>query len=852
MDAARFQKVKDIFAEAAELSTDSRARFVREKCGADESLFAEVNSLLAAHDEAENIIEKNAFSFDSFTNSNGRSYDGKQFGNYKILREIGRGGMGAVFLAERNDGEFNQKVALKIVRQTILDHETERHFRREREILASLNHPNIAHLHDGGVSTRGEVFLAMEYVEGENLLEYAESNKLSVEEKLKLFLKICAAVSYAHRHLTIHRDLKPSNILVNQDGEPKLLDFGLAKMSEPSAVADGLSLHFERSNNNLQPSATADGSDLTQTIFRAFTPAYASPEQILGRKVSTASDVYSLGVVFYELLTGNKPFHFEGKSLEEIINTITNIEPPLPSAIPNSRFQISDKTNPKSKIQNPKLRGDLDNISLKAIQKDPERRYDSVAEFANDIERHLNGLPITARPNTFSYRASKFFKRNKITVSAGILILLSLFVGGTISYIQFRKTQIENAKNQEVRAFLQKMLLTANPANNKGYSASVNDMLEQATKRLDGEDFSNQPEVKAEIEKIIGETYLGQGQYELAEKYLRETLKLQTEIYPEDHFKILMTKFSLAEFYLAKADYAKAEKIYEANLPALRREVSRKNLEPLELYRVLNSYALILRAHGDSKQAETLFRENIELGSQNDFPVSDRNYVRTMIALTEFDQGKFDEAESEARKLVSETNQIGGNTKEFADAKTLLGSILTEKGNLNDAAENLREAENIYRKLLSPNSIAIYDNVRLQAQVAYLSGNYKEAKTQINQVLENYRQNANPKYISYATALTLQGLILNKLGRGGEAENVLREALQLRTENLPPKHFLTALTKGALGEILTANKKYEEAETLLIESKDQLKNLQSAENQRTLTAENRLSELYKVWNKSIR
>jgi eukaryotic-like serine/threonine-protein kinase len=856
MDAARFQKVKDIFAEAAELSVESHASFVREKCGADEPLFTEVNSLLAAHDEAENIIEKNAFSFDSFTNSNGVSYDGKQFGNYKTLREIGRGGMGAVFLAERNDGEFNQKVALKIVRQTILDGETERHFRREREILASLNHPNIAHLHDGGVSERGEAFLAMEYVEGENLLEYAETNKLSVEEKLKLFLKICAAVAYAHRNLTIHRDLKPSNILVNKDGEPKLLDFGLAKMSEPSAVADGLSSPSKLSDNQLQPSATADGFDLTRTIFRAFTPAYASPEQILGRKITTASDVYSLGVVFYELLSGEKPFHFEGKSLEEIIKTITNIEPPPPSATSNFKFQISNSKNQRPKTKNliPKLNSDIDKIALKALQKEPERRYKTVEGLANDIKRHLNGLPILARPSTFSYRASKFFKRNKIAVSAAALVLLSLVIGGVISFVQFRRAQTESAKNEEVRAFLQKMLLTANPENSKGFSSSVNEMLEQAANRLETEDFSRQPEVRAELEGLIGEIYSNQGQYEKGEKYLRKAIKEQIEIYGEDSKAVILNKIRLANLNTAKANYDEAGTFYEQNLPALREQNRRGELDVSVFLRALNNYALISRARGDSKQAESLFRENFELVSMNKKVEANKSYLRTMIALTQFDQGKFDEAETEMTNLLSELNQKSGEEKDFAvaNALTLLGSIQMEKGNLNAAAENLQAAEKIYRKYYSPNFIQIFDNLRLQAQVSYSTGNYLQAEDQINQVLENYRQNANPKYISYATALTLQGLILNKLGRGAEAEVILREAVRLRTKNLPARHFLTALTKGVLGEILTANKKYEEAETLLIESKDQLKNLQAAENQRTLTAENRLNELYKVWNKPNR
>ncbi|HEY0459458.1 MAG TPA: protein kinase [Pyrinomonadaceae bacterium] len=831
MDALFFQKVKSIFAAALEQNAKARAAFVREKCGGDLDLLAEIESLLAAHEEPENLIEANAFSLGDAGASSAENYYGREFGHYKILGEIGRGGMGAVFLAERADGEFSQEVALKIVRQTIVSQELERHFRRERQILASLNHPHIGRLLDGGVSAAGEPYLVMEYVEGENLLEFAAP--LSLTEKLKLFLKICGAVEFAHRNLVVHRDIKPSNILVTKDGEPKLLDFGLAKIEDESFSADA-----------------------TQTAFRALTPAYASPEQLRGSRVSTASDIYSLGVVLYELLSGEKPFHFENKSLEEILQTISNEEPVPPSAITNYELRITNSkskdsdSNQKSKIKNQKsLKGDLDNIVLTALRKEPERRYKSVAAFADDIEKYLSGLPIAARPNTFSYRAAKFYGRNKIAAAAAALILLTAIVGGIISFVQFRRAQIEKAKAEEVSAFLQKMMLTANPADNKGYSATINDMLEQAARRLENDDFSKQPEVKAELQKIIGRIYLGQGQYELGEKYLREALKTEIEIYGEAHPKVLKTKLALGEIYLSKANYDEAEKIFETNLPALREQCSQGNIESNELSAVLNSYALIRRARGDSKQAEALYRESLSLISQNESMAASQNFTRTMITLTQFDQGKFDEAETEARKLVAESSQ-NVNSLGVANTLTLLGSILMEKGNLKEAAENLQAAEKIYRRLLSPNAIAVYDNLRLQSQVSYLAGNYAEAEEQVNQVLENYRQNSSPKYISYATALTLQGLILNKTGRGAAAETVLREAVRLRAENLPAKHFLTALTKSALGEVLTANNKFDEAESLLRESEEDLKILQATENQRVLSAENRLAELYKVWNKA--
>ena len=439
MNDLEWRKIKEVFALAVEQPKELRGDFLRDACGGDAALREEVESLLATADEPEVFIERSEYGIAALLKSDSPNYAGRKFGHYKIISEIGRGGMGAVFLAERSDGAFEQKVALKIIRRSFPDAALEQRFVRERRILASLNHPHIAKLLDGGVSETGELFLAMEYIAGETLTDFVGSHELSIEARLILFLKICLAVSYSHRNLIVHRDLKPSNIIVTEDGDPKLLDFGLAKIIESAEFPD---------------------QNQTQTMFRAFTPAYASPEQILGKNITTASDVYSLGVILYELLTGEKPFEFEGKSLDEILETLNFDEPPRPSAIRHSRFKIQDSRfkiqdsrfkiqdsrfkiqDQKSEIRNLKsLAGDLDNIILKALQKEPERRYKSVEALANDIERHLNGLPITARPKTLAYRASRFYKRNKIAVSATALVILALISGLVLT---LRQTKIAN------------------------------------------------------------------------------------------------------------------------------------------------------------------------------------------------------------------------------------------------------------------------------------------------------------------------------------------------------------------------------------------------------------------------
>lgn len=413
MQAHDWENLKEIFADALELPSDERESFLRDRCDGNDALYNEISSLLSAADEPESLIEKNAFDLASHVVETEHYVADQRFGNYRIVREIGSGGMGSVFLAERDDGEFSMQVALKIVRQSVANSEVVERFKRERQILANLHHTNIATLIDGGVSDKGEPFLAMEFVDGVAITDHCDQKKLRIKERLRLFLKVCAAVSYAHRNLVVHRDLKPSNILVDQDGQPKLLDFGLAK-------------------------AFTDDSSQTQTAFRAFTPAYASPEQILGSNISTASDQYSLGVILYELLTGSKPFKYDGRSYDEIVRSLESSSIRSPSSV------VVDRNRRLGS-----LAGDLDNITLKALRREPERRYSSIEAFADDIRRYLEGRPVTARPNTFGYLASRFVKRYRTPVAAAALILVALVGGLAVAVWQARIAGQERDKAEQ-------------------------------------------------------------------------------------------------------------------------------------------------------------------------------------------------------------------------------------------------------------------------------------------------------------------------------------------------------------------------------------------------------------------
>lgn len=468
MDAERWERIKVVFESAVALAPAERHEYVLSASAGDDELQRAVERLLASDEYATSFLEKSAFEINAENFSAmvmNEDLDGEQIGRrigaYRIERELGRGGMGTVYLAVRADDQYQKQVAIKLIKRGMDTDYVLRRFRTERQILAGLEHPNIARLIDGGTTDDGLPFFVMEHVEGETITDYADNQRLSTLQRLKLFRIVCKAVTYAHQHLVIHRDLKPSNILVTADGTPKLLDFGIAKLLVPQPHEDG-----------------AWGQD-TATGLTMMTPEYASPEQVRGASVTTASDVYSLGVVLYELLTGHQPFHFTSRRPDEVARMICDTEPERPStaigrtqeihvtedgkpdafaartaAANAARFGETREGNSVERLQR-LLRGDIDTIVLTAMHKEPQRRYPSVERLSEDIRRHLEGLPVEARRDTFGYRAEKFVRRNRIAVSAAALVLLSLFVGiGATTYqwrVAARERRIAESRFNDVR-----------------------------------------------------------------------------------------------------------------------------------------------------------------------------------------------------------------------------------------------------------------------------------------------------------------------------------------------------------------------------------------------------------------
>ena len=487
MQPERAERIADIVEQALEVKIGQRGPLLVELCGEDRELFVEVASLLHFQEKARDFIETPAVESVAELLADERTglQPGDALDGYNIVSLLGEGGMGEVYLAE--DTSLGRKVAIKLLKYGMGTANLVRHFHREEQILAGLTHPNIAQLYGGALTKNGLPYFVMEYVEGKRLDEYCRDQQLPISDRLQLFRKICSAVSYAHQRLVIHRDIKPANIRVTNDGEPKLLDFGIAKLLDP----------------------TTSAIEATMTFAAVMTPEYASPEQVRGENITTASDVYSLGVVLYELLTDQKPYKVDKRTPANVARAITEHEPTKPSTV-----GIRDRSSKLQASNYKLLRGDLDNIVLKAIRKEPERRYASVGQFSEDIRHYLEGRPVIARKGTFNYRAEKFIKRNKVAVAAAALIILSLIGGMVATAIEAHRANQQRARAErrfnEVRRLANSLLFELHGAieNLPGSTAARELLVKRALEYLDslaqeaGGDVSLQGELASAYVKV--------------------------------------------------------------------------------------------------------------------------------------------------------------------------------------------------------------------------------------------------------------------------------------------------------------------------------------------------------------
>ena len=817
---AEWQQVEEVFLSALEQPMENRTAYLRSVCAGDESLRTEAEAMLRSHEQAGDFMEQPAYQINAqlLDQETGALQSGETFGGYKIISLLGEGGMGEVYLAE--DTKLDRKVAVKLVKFGLGRADLLRHFRREEKILAALTHPNIARLYGGAVTSDGIPYFVMEYVEGERLDCYCNARKLKLPERLQLFRKICSAISYAHQHLVIHRDIKPANIRVTAEGEPKLLDFGIAKLINSHAE----SMH-----------------EATMTLQRVMTPEYASPEQVRGEEVTTASDVYSLGVVLYELLTGQRPYRFRTRLPNEIARAISEDEAPRPST-------ALTKQNPSGVIFHPRsLRGDLDNIVTMAMRKEASRRYASVAQFSEDIRRHMDGLPVVARKDTVGYRSAKFIRRHRVGVAAAALVSAAIIAGLIAALWEARQARTERDVAQRINTFLQDMLGAAAPEV-KGVDVKVVDVLKDASSRAKTE-LATQPGVMADILMTLGRTYISLGLYEPAEANLRAALEASLKANGELHRTTATTMGWLGLALASRNKGAEGERISRKAV-ALQRKLHPRGNEDLGVALYALGYNLITQnkpkaAQPFLKEASDLVKKH--LGETNGYYITSL----VMLAMAHEKAGEADLAEPLYRRAI----ELGGRVEPryriyLAQAQTLLAIALINKAAYAEAEILLRQSEAIYRDVYGGDTNYSVGAVKANlGWIYFLKGDYAKAEAEDRTALDLLRKYLGPEQPVAASTEATLGLILTREGKAAEGEPYLREALAIRKKILPPGDFMIPYATSGLGECLTAQKRYAEAEPLLIESYNELKMKLGDQNKRTVEAQQRLVKLYELWEK---
>ncbi len=754
MDAGRWKRIETIFHDALELPEEVRDSFVRLACSGDDALYKEVCALLAADDAPHSLLEGRAIDAVEPPRS-GELPEGTRVGPYRVVGVIGTGGMGAVYLAERADGQFEQRVALKLIKRGMDSDLILARFHAERRILARLQHPNIATLLDGGMSEEGLPYFTMEYVDGRPINEYCDENRLTVEERLDLFQSVCAAVQYAHGSLVVHRDLKPSNILVTRDGHVKLLDFGIARVLDD------------------------DEDGLTRSGQRVMTPAYASPEQVRGEPVTTATDVYSLGVVLYELLCGRHPHRDTTSTPAELERAIAETAAERPSRFPSRLDATRAAASPESvanarrltpsRLQR-RLEGDLDNICLTALRKEPERRYASVSQLLEDIRLHLQGRPVSARPDTVRYRFGKFVRRNRAGVAAVSTLIVLVAVMTTLYTTRLARerdrARLEAAKAAEVSRFLTSLFEAADPYTSRGETVTAREMLDRGSERVRTE-LGDQPDVLADMLETIGMAYGNLGVLDEAVDLLKEAYALRVKVDGESSRKAVETTVRLTEVLVGTGAYAEAESIGTHAVA-----VSRQMGDRTALCAALGSLAQAVNYQGRFDDAEGMYRESIRIRSQILPPDSaDASPVVNNFALMMHEMSRYAEADTLFRRALGAQEKIYG----------------------------LRHPET---------NTTRYNYAQLLADEGYLT----RACTMWEQVLATDRQLFPPGHPSIAFTLSAYGRSLARIGSYEEAIELQREALDIRRRNHGDEHPDVAYSLGALGRVLQDQAYYEEAD----------------------------------------
>ena len=841
MTASDFDRLEKLFHGAKSLSPGQRTLFLDRECAGDVALRADVDSLLRSHDAAssEEFLEEPATGVEATMldpNLEAQTLVRKCVGPYRIERFVGGGGMGDVYLAIREE-PFRQHVALKITRKATSSFEILRRFDFERQILASLNHTNIAKLLDGGVTKDGLPYFAMEYVDGLPITRYADRNKLTIRERLVLFTHVCSAVQYAHNNLVIHRDLKPPNILVTKEGVVKLLDFGIAKIINPN-LAD-------------VPAA------VTQTQFRMLTPDYASPEQVRGEPLSTASDVYSLGIVLYELLVGRRPYTLEGRSAAEVERLVCEEEPTRPSvAATRAQHPADEKPDGASaslRSTTPErltrvLRGDLDNIVMNAIRKEPNRRYSSVGLLLQDVENYLEGRPVCAHKDSRTYRIAKFVRRNKLetALAASIVVLLVSF--SILSSVQARKLErerdrarFEMEKSSEVSSFVIGLFENANPTLAPGDAVTVREVLDAGRVRAETE-LAGQPLVQAELFAVMGRSYSGLGEPLIAADLLRRSVDIRRNV-PGEEESFAADLLSLGEVYsvINKSEEAQQYLQEYIDLRGARLGLTHPDVLMASMHLMSSRHLTDPGVAADSMMSlwRELESQVVELEPERAAAVM--SYVSD-IQLTRSRYAEAEEIMVDAMAIME--REHGQVNAAYGDVMNRLAWILIEQNKLEHALEVATESVSIHETLYPDGHLDLATSYGAFGDVLSRLGRYDEADEALNHDLVMRERVLGAEHESVARSWRMLGKNEERRGNLARAEEYHRKGANIFVSMFGPDYVITRQYLLSVADVLFKANRYDEAEAIYKETYDVFLRDRGATDRYTREVAGDLSELY--------
>jgi len=686
---------------------------------------------------------------------------GETVGVYRLIEPLGRGGMGEVYLAERADGRFEQKVAVKLVKRGMDSVEILRRFGRERRILARLEHPGIARLLDAGETPDGRPYFVMERVEGERITDYCRSRALPLEDLLGLFASCCDAVDAAHRNLVVHRDLKPSNILVTPDGQVKLLDFGIARL-------------LGENDGEMQ---------VTRREERVITPAYAAPEQILGGGVTVATDVFALGVVLYELLTGALPYDRRATTPHELASRVERESTERPS-IAAGRTIEADGADRKRERWVRRLRGDLDTITMKALAHEPERRYPSAAALAEDLRRYLTSRPVQARPDSRGYRLRKFVMRHRLGVAASGVVAAALLVALAVSLAQTAAARREAERAAAAQAFLTSLFDQIDPERSAGSTPTVRDLLERGSKRLDRE-LAQQPELRAEMQALLGRVFDQLALPDQGEAHWRRALETRMALFGPDDARTAKAKKGLAISLARQARHAEAEPLFRELL-----EHERALGDERELASVLLTYGLHKQLIGEYAASEELLERAVTILESAGEPGSAQlAKALNNLGLTYWRQGRQRAAiEVFERAVEIKTKQEGRRSGGVAAALHNLTQLHRELGELDIAERYGQEALALEEAIYPPNHPSIAKTLEALGQVAQKRGDRAKARTLYDRSIKIYESSQRPDHPDLAYTLRHLAGLLREEGKTQEAMDLYERALALRRNAFGDRH----------------------------------------------------------------